>query len=132
MGTIDRGGKPGRPATVRRTAERLIAECLRVHLDSSALVPCAMPKKVVQSVCSRIAASIIRDLQESDLHLVPGAIARELILLVGRGAVTPSHEKTESQLFRFGDSGGTAAQTANGDAGVPCTESMEGRGQDPG
>lgn len=89
IGTIDKEGKPGRPATVRRTAERCISSCIQLTLDSSGMVPCAMPKAQVRKVANKIAAQAIDELKTHGLHVIPASVAREFILLVGRQAFEP-------------------------------------------
>lgn len=86
IGTIDTG-EPGRPASVKRTAERLIGSLISVALESTGIVPCAVPKKTVRTVSREIAERVLADLIANDLHIVPGKIVRDLALLVGRDAV---------------------------------------------
>ena len=132
--TIDKGGKPGRPATVRRTAEKLISLEVYLQLVESGLIAPGMPKKAIAGFTKRIAGDIFDALADSDLHVIPGRVARELILLVGRGAVKTDEIPTnpETGILRSGDVPTTDPKPETPDAGVQRTERVEGSDEDSG
>lgn len=133
--TIDKDGKPGRPATVRRTAEKLISLKVYLQLVESGLIAPGMPKKSIAGVTKRIAGDILDALADSDLHVIPGRVARELILLVGRGAIKSDEQispNPETGILRSGDLPTTNGETAPPDAGVQRTERVERPDEDSG
>jgi len=125
IGTIDKGGSPGRPATVRRTAEKLITLELYLQLIESGLVAPGMPKKSLVSFTRKTSGAILDALVNSNLHVIPGQIVNDLSLLVGKGALE-NDEEVQAGVFRSGDGSTTTGNLAAEDAGVSGPGGLEG------
>ncbi len=134
--TIDQDGKPGRPPTVKRAALRLMKLELDRCLRYSGLVPRMISEKAISGTCQRMAEGCLAFLEENDLHVIPGRVARELSLLVGKGATTTSTPETNDQskdrILRSGNSASPNDGTPEDNAGVHGTGKVDGRSEDPG
>lgn len=86
--TIDRDGRPGRPAKVRNVARKRIAEAMAAHLVTAGLIPSGFTKKKIEAACLEVGENVLQSLADHDLHLIHGAIIRELALIVGEAAPT--------------------------------------------
>jgi len=91
--TIDKKGLPGRPASVRKTAERVILRSIINGLLGSGLVAPATSKRIINSIATGISATVVNELQVKGIALVPHSLIEELGLLIGDGVKATGRDK---------------------------------------
>lgn len=89
-------GKPGRPVAVESQVVTELSEAMLALLDARGVVACGFPKTTLRRVYRDVAKVVVGRLRQNDLHVVPGAIVRELALFTGEAGPMEPHGEIQS------------------------------------